>query len=62
MVERNQFADAGDVVDVAAARWADTPIKGKRAILDALLVVTILPVGRGSRVFDPASVRVERRR
>lgn len=56
----------GVVLDVAgpdaAARWEATPIAGRRAILDALLVVTILPVGRGGRPFDPATVRVERRR
>lgn len=46
----------------AAARWHRTPVAQQRAILDALLVVTILPVGRGGRPFEPASVRVERRR
>lgn len=42
----------------AARHWRDAPITTKRAVLDALVTVTILPTtARGW--FDPNSVRVE---
>jgi len=34
------------------------PLASKRALIDLLMVVTVLPVGAGKR-FDPASVRIE---
>jgi site-specific DNA recombinase len=53
----------GDVAGPdAASRWATTPIGDRRAILDALLTVTILPTERRFQPFDPASVQVEWRR
>jgi hypothetical protein len=46
----------------AAARWLTLPLASKRAIVDMLCTVTILPVGRGARTdveLDPASIRIE---
>lgn len=41
----------------AGARWADTDLEGRRAIIDALVRVTIAPVGKARpRVFDPERV------
>ncbi|GAA4724420.1 recombinase family protein [Pedococcus ginsenosidimutans] len=45
---------AGDV----AARWASLPILSKRAVVNALMTVTVDPAGKGVR-FDPRLVRVE---
>lgn len=45
----------------AAARWQATALADRRAILAALVTVTIMPVGKGRWKFDPASVVVERR-
>lgn len=42
----------------AVARWEDATLVTKREIVDALMTVTILPVGPG-RGRDPESVRVE---
>jgi site-specific DNA recombinase len=48
------LAGAADV----AARWAALPLDRRRAAVDVLMTVTILPAGRG-RGFDPRSVRVD---
>jgi len=62
-----QIADAGrldllapvlDSPDVAAA-WAELHTSRKRAIIAALMRVTLHPVGRGTRNFDPATVGIE---
>ena len=42
----------------AAGRWAAAPIGSRRAVLDTLLVVTILPVHRGGQPFDPDMIRI----
>jgi len=39
--------------------WQDTPIGSKRILLDRLMTVTILPIGRGGRGFDRSSVRID---
>lgn len=44
--------------DVAAV-WDRQPLAAKRAVLEALFTVTILPVGRGKRVFNPESIVYE---
>ena len=31
----------------------------RRALIDVLMTVTIAPVGRAARGFDPASVRID---
>jgi site-specific DNA recombinase len=43
----------------AAQRWAQASVKARRRVVDALMTVTILPVGRGGRAFDPRSIRIE---
>lgn len=43
----------------AAARWSAASIEVRRAVLDALMVVTIMPVGRASVRFDPSAVRID---
>lgn len=42
--------------DVAVA-WKALPLPAKRSVIDTLMVVTILPVGRGAP-WDPESVRI----
>lgn len=44
----------------AASLWAQAPIAARRAVLDALVVVTILPTGsRGGRPVDLDSIKIE---
>jgi hypothetical protein len=66
-VTEHELADAGrvdvlgDLVnaeDVAAA-WGATPTDRQRGVIDALMTVTLLPVGRGRRYFDPETVEIE---
>jgi len=35
------------------------PLSHRREIVRTLMTVTLLPPGRGSRHFDPASVRID---
>ena len=42
----------------AAERWEAAPLDVRRALIELLCEVTILPLGSG-RMFDPASVRIE---
>jgi hypothetical protein len=42
----------------AAERWAAAPLDTKRAVIEMLATVTILPTGTG-RSFDPATVAIE---
>lgn len=43
----------------AAGRvWEDTDLSGRSALIRALATVTLMPPGRGSRVFSPANVRI----
>src|SRR5699024_1533265 len=52
----SEIASADDV----ESAWQSLSIERKRLILDALMTVTVLPVGRGgSRGFDPESVRID---
>lgn len=52
----------GAIIDMAgpdaAARWADATITTKRAVLDTLLAVTILPAKRDGRPFDESTVDI----
>ncbi|MEB2527822.1 recombinase family protein [Kocuria rosea] len=44
----------------AAGRWEATDLEGRRAIIDALVSVSIAPVGKARpRVFDPSRVTFE---
>lgn len=62
-----QQADAGRVsalgpvvgAEDARAAWQRLDTDRQRAIVDALMVVRILPVGRGTRGFDPTSVELD---
>jgi len=49
------FAAAGD----ARATWNALPIGRRREILKIMLVVTLLPPGRGRRGFDHTLIRIE---
>lgn len=42
----------------AVQRWMEASIKERRTVLDALVEITILPVGRGGRPFDPSGLGV----
>lgn len=46
------------VGDHAAEIWGGLPMDSKRAVLETLVTVTVLPAGSG-RAFDPDTVRVE---
>jgi DNA invertase Pin-like site-specific DNA recombinase len=46
--------------DVAAA-FAGLDLGRQRAIVDALMTITVKPVGKGSRVFDPDGIDVRRK-
>lgn len=62
-----EMADAGKVdvlgpivtaADVAAV-WDGLSTERKRAVLDLLATITLLPPGRGTRTFRPESVRID---
>lgn len=44
-----------------ARAWKRLPLDAKRQVIDQLMVVTVMPIGRGwhSRIFDPASVAID---
>lgn len=42
----------------AATVWDSLPLDRRRAAIEALLTITLAPPGRGTRKFDPASVKV----
>lgn len=46
-------------VDDLAARWEAMSADLKSKIVDALLIVTVLPARPGVRVFDPSAIRIE---
>jgi site-specific DNA recombinase len=50
-----ELVAAGDVQAV----WDDLDLDQQRAVIAALMVVTLLPPGRGARVFRPETVQVE---
>lgn len=60
-----QLADAGRIdvlvpligVDDVFDAWQAYDIDRQRAVVDTLLDIELLPPGRGSRIFDPATVR-----
>ena len=51
-----------DLLDLArpdiAKLWAGVPLERRRAVIDTLMTVTIMPVGSGAR-WDPSSVRID---
>jgi len=48
------FAAAESALQV----WKGLDLARKRAVIQALATITILPAGRGARTFDPATVEV----
>ncbi|MDQ1528114.1 MAG: site-specific recombinase [Microbacteriaceae bacterium] len=57
---RNVPAVVAEVAgEQAAQRWAATPIASRRAVLDALITVTILPTTRRFQSFDPGSICID---
>ena len=42
-----------------AERWPSLPLTVRREIIDALMVIRIMPAGRGRRTFDPRTVAIE---
>ncbi|WP_084815908.1 recombinase family protein [Frondihabitans sp. Leaf304] len=62
-----ELADAGRVdllgplvgADDVAASWAALTVPRKRAVIDALAIITLRPVGRGVRNFDPDTVGID---
>jgi site-specific DNA recombinase len=53
-----------DLADLAApdiaSRWAHLPIERQRAVIDCLMTVRVLPIGKNGRAaFDPRGVSVE---
>ena len=41
------------------AAWAAMSMSQRRAVVDSLAKVTVYPPGRGRRVFDPATVKID---
>jgi len=52
------LADLVTASDLGAA-WDALSLAKRRAVVDVLITVTILPTGRGGRAFKPESVRIE---
>ncbi|MDP9459224.1 MAG: recombinase family protein, partial [Actinomycetota bacterium] len=51
----------GDLItaeDVQAA-WDRLDLDRRRAVVEALMAITLLPPGRGNRVFRPETVQIE---
>ena len=62
-----ELADAGRVsvlgglvgADDVRAVWDGLDLDRRRAVVDALMTITLLSPGRGARVFDKSTVRIE---
>ncbi|MGY1710742.1 recombinase family protein [Geodermatophilus sp. SYSU D00758] len=54
----------GDLVAAAdvGAVWERLDLDRRRAVIDTLVTITLLPPGRGKRTFDPSTVVIERRK
>jgi DNA invertase Pin-like site-specific DNA recombinase len=63
MLDANRIRVFDGVIGTRApgAVWDGLTLDRKRAIIDVLMTVTIDPVGRAGRGFDPESVRIELR-
>jgi hypothetical protein len=61
-----EIADAGRVsalgnlvgVDDVRAVWDELDLDRRRAVIDALMMITLFSPGRGARVFDPDTVGI----
>ena len=61
MVEAGRVPVLGELVTAAdvGATWEALDLDRRRAAVDTLMAVTLLPPGRGARYFDPETVRVD---
>ena len=61
MLDANKSRVFDGVIGAAdpGAVWAGLSLDRRRALIDVLMTVTIAPVGRAARGFDPASVRID---
>ena len=61
MVEAGRVPVLGELVTSADVRatWEALDLDRRRAAVDTLMAVTLLPPGRGARTFDPETVRIE---
>jgi site-specific DNA recombinase len=46
-------------VDDVRAVWDGLELDRRRAVIDALMTITLDSPGRGARVFDPDTVQIE---
>jgi site-specific DNA recombinase len=51
------FGSLVAVPDVRAA-WDGLDLDRRRAVIDALMMITLFLPGRGARVFNPATARI----
>ncbi len=61
MANAGRVSVLGDLVtayDVKAV-WHDIGLDRRRAVIDALMTVTLLSPGRGARTFRPETVHIE---
>ena len=60
MLDANKSRVFDGVIGAAdpGAVWAGLPLDRRRALIDILMTVTIAPIGRVGRGFDPASVEI----
>jgi site-specific DNA recombinase len=49
------FADAADVTQA----WQAASVSRRKAVIDTLMTVTLLPTGRGMKTFDPDTVKIQ---
>ena len=61
MLDANKTRVFDGVIGAADPRavWDGLTLDRKRAVIDVLMTITIEPVGRAARGFDPESVRIE---
>ena len=61
MVEAGRVPVLGELVTAADVRatWEALDLDRRRAAVDTLMAVTLLPPGRGARTFDPETVRID---
>jgi hypothetical protein len=61
MADAGRVSVLGDLVtaDDVQAVWHDLDLDRRRAVIDALMTVTLLSPGRGARTFRPETVHIE---
>jgi site-specific DNA recombinase len=63
MAEAGRLSVLGPLVDADDVRavWEDLDLDRSRAVVDALMEITLLSPGRGKRVFNPNTVKIKPR-